>query len=182
MRAVASAARHGTSFGAPTALEHELGERVRARAIDGARSIRQLRNRSDDERRSRRARVYRRDEIIKFMGCYHGHGDAFLVKAGSRATTLGVPTSPGVTRSSASDTLLSRWRSRLGRGPLRGARPKHRGDRRGANSRQHGRSATVRRLPAGPAELSTRHGAVLIFDEVISGFRASAGGAQPSSG
>jgi glutamate-1-semialdehyde 2,1-aminomutase len=180
VRAVASAVRHGTSFGAPTALEHELGERVRA-LVPSMERVRFVS--SGTEATMSAVRVARaftaRDKIVKFAGCYHGHGDAFLVKAGSGATTLGVPTSPGVTRSSASDTLLGRYNDLASVETLCEA---------------HGPSiAAIVVEPIagnmgvvppsdgflpGLRELSTRHGAVLIFDEVISGFRASAGGAQ----
>jgi glutamate-1-semialdehyde 2,1-aminomutase len=180
VRAVASAARHGTSFGAPTALEHELGERVRA-LVPSMERVRFVS--SGTEATMSAVRVARaftgRDKIIKFAGCYHGHGDAFLVKAGSGATTLGVPTSPGVTRSSASDTLLGRYNDLVSVEALCEAH--------GPNIAAivvepiAGNMGVVPPsdgfLP-GLRELSTRHGAVLIFDEVISGFRASAGGAQ----
>ena len=180
VRAVASAVRHGTSFGAPTALEHELGERVRA-LVPSMERVRFVS--SGTEATMSAVRVARaftgRDKIIKFAGCYHGHGDAFLVKAGSGATTLGVPTSPGVTRSSASDTLLGRYNDLASVEALCEAH--------GPNIAAivvepiAGNMGVVPPsdgfLP-GLRELSTRHGAVLIFDEVISGFRASAGGAQ----
>ncbi len=180
VRAVASAARHGTSFGAPTALEHELGERVRA-LVPSMERVRFVS--SGTEATMSAVRVARaftgRDKIIKFAGCYHGHGDAFLVKAGSGATTLGVPTSPGVTRSSASDTLLGGYNDLASVEALCEAH--------GPNIAAivvepiAGNMGVVPPsdgfLP-GLRELSTRHGAVLIFDEVISGFRASAGGAQ----
>ena len=180
VRAVASAARHGTSFGAPTALEHELGERVRA-LVPSMERVRFVSSGTEATMSAVRvARAFtRRDKIIKFAGCYHGHGDAFLVKAGSGATTLGVPTSPGVTRSSASDTLLGRYNDLTSVEALCEAH--------GPNIAAivvepiAGNMGVVPPsdgfLP-GLRELSTRHGAVLIFDEVISGFRASAGGAQ----
>jgi glutamate-1-semialdehyde 2,1-aminomutase len=86
----------GTSFGAPSPLEHELGERVRA-LMPSMERVRFVS--SGTEARMSVVRVARaftkRDRIIKFEGCYHGHADAFLVKAGSGATTLGIPTSPG---------------------------------------------------------------------------------------
>jgi glutamate-1-semialdehyde 2,1-aminomutase len=180
VRAVAYAARHGTSFGAPTALEHELGERVRA-LVPSMERVRFVSSGTEATMSAVRvARAFtRRDKIIKFAGCYHGHGDAFLVKAGSGATTLGVPTSPGVTRSSASDTLLGRYNDLASVEVLCEAH--------GPNIAAivvepiAGNMGVVPPsdgfLP-GLRELSTRHGAVLIFDEVISGFRASAGGAQ----
>src|SRR3970040_2241401 len=106
IRAVAGAARRGTSFGAPTPLEHELGERVRA-LVPSMQRIRFVSLGTEAAIRAVGvARAFTgRDKIVKFAGCYHGHGDAFLVKAGSGATTLGVPTSPGVTRAVAADTL-----------------------------------------------------------------------------
>ena len=180
VQAVASAARHGTSFGAPTVLEHELGERVRA-LVPSMERVRFVSSGTEATMSAVRvARAFtRRDKIIKFAGCYHGHGDAFLVKAGSGATTLGVPTSPGVTRSSASDTLLGRYNDLASVEALC--------DAHGPNIAAivvepiAGNMGVVPPsdgfLP-GLRELSTRHGAVLIFDEVISGFRASAGGAQ----
>jgi glutamate-1-semialdehyde 2,1-aminomutase len=180
VRAVASAARHGTSFGAPTALEHELAERVRA-LVPSMERVRFVS--SGTEATMSAVRVARaftaRDKIVKFAGCYHGHGDAFLVKAGSGATTLGVPTSPGVTRSSASDTLLGRYNDLASVEALC--------ETHGPNiaaivvepiAGNMGVVPPSDRFLPGLRELSTRHGAVLIFDEVISGFRASAGGAQ----
>jgi glutamate-1-semialdehyde 2,1-aminomutase len=121
----------------------------------------------------------KRDRIVKFEGCYHGHGDAFLVKAGSGATTLGIPTSPGVPASVAADTLNASYNDIASVGAL-------------FNTYPESIAAVIVEPIAGnmgvvpPAEgfltalrnLCTRHGAVLIFDEVISGFRASAGGAQ----
>src|SRR5262245_16717224 len=110
VRAVSAAARHGTSFGAPSALEHQLGEHVRALmpSLERVRFVS-----SGTEAAMSAIRVARaftnRPRIIKFAGCYHGHADAFLVKAGSGALTLGVPTSPGVTPAVAADTLIARY-------------------------------------------------------------------------
>jgi glutamate-1-semialdehyde 2,1-aminomutase len=180
VRAVASAARHGTSFGAPTALEHELGERVRT-LVPSMERVRFVSSGTEATMSAvRLARAFTgRDKIVKFAGCYHGHADAFLVKAGSGATTLGVPTSPGVTRSSASDTLLGRYNDLSSVEALCDA---HGPDIAAIVVEPIAGNMGVvppsdRFLP-GLRELSTRHGAVLIFDEVISGFRASAGGAQ----
>src|SRR5438477_6351020 len=108
VKALAAAAKKGTSFGAPSALEVELGERVRALmpSIERVRFVS-----SGTEAAMSAVRVARaatnRDRIIKFEGCYHGHADPFLVKAGSGALTLGSPTSPGVTRAASADTLVA---------------------------------------------------------------------------
>jgi glutamate-1-semialdehyde 2,1-aminomutase len=180
VRAVAAAARHGTSFGAPTALEHELGERVRTLmpSVERVRFVSSGTEATMSAVRVARAFTHR-DRIVKFAGCYHGHGDAFLVKAGSGATTLGVPTSPGVPAPIAADTLLARYNDLRSVETLFDA--------------QAGRIAAVIVEPiagnmgvVAPADgflqglrtLTTRPGALLIFDVVISGFRASAGGAQ----
>lgn len=180
VKALSAAARLGTSFGAPSPLEHQLGERVRA-LVPSMERVRFVS--SGTEATMSAVRVARaatgRDRIVKFEGCYHGHGDAFLVKAGSGALTLGVPTSPGVAKAVAADTLLATYNDIGSVERLFAA---------------HGDSiaAVIIEPIAGnigvvpPAEgflpalrdLCTRRGALLIFDEVISGFRAAAGGAQ----
>src|SRR5689334_11952747 len=110
VRALARAAREGTSFGAPSPLEVELGERVRSLmpSIERVRFVS-----SGTEAAMSAVRVARaatgRDRILKFEGCYHGHADAFLVKAGSGALTLGTPTSPGVTAAASADTLVASY-------------------------------------------------------------------------
>jgi glutamate-1-semialdehyde 2,1-aminomutase len=180
VKAIVAAARNGTSFGAPSPLEHELGERVR----ELMPSLERVRFVSSGTEAAmsvvRVARAFtRRDKIIKFEGCYHGHADAFLAKAGSGATTLGIPTSPGVAAAVAADTLLEKYND-LGSVD--------------ALFQAHGNAiAAVIVEPiagnmgvvppaagflAGLRDRCTSHGAMLIFDEVISGFRASAGGAQ----
>lgn len=180
VRAIASAARLGTSFGAPSPLEHELGERVRALmpSLERVRFVSSGTEAAISAVRVARA-FTKRDKIVKFAGCYHGHGDAFLVKAGSGATTLGVPTSPGVPRAVAADTLLAQYNNLSSVDARFDAHP-------------GGIAAIIVEPIAGnigvvpPADgflhglrtLATRHGSLLIFDEVISGFRASAGGAQ----
>ena len=180
VRAVAAAARKGMSFGAPSALEHELGERVRA-LMPSMERVRFVS--SGTEAAMSAIRVARaatgRPRIVKFAGCYHGHADAFLVKAGSGALTLGIPTSPGVTPGVAADTLIARYNDLASVDAL---------------LRDHGSSiaAVIVEPIAGnigvvpPAEgflrglreRCTANRSVLIFDEVISGFRAAAGGAQ----
>ena len=180
IKAINATARRGTSFGAPSPLENRLGELVR-RLVPSMERVRFVS--SGTEATMSAVRVARaftgRDRIVKFEGCYHGHGDAFLVKAGSGATTLGIPTSPGVPAAVAADTLNARYNDIESVVALFDAHP--------------GKVAAVIVEPiagnmgvVSPAEgfldglrdLCTRHGSVLIFDEVISGFRASAGGAQ----
>jgi len=184
IKALSAAARRGTSFGAPCALEHELGERVRT-LMPSMERVRFVS--SGTEATMSAVRVARaatsRDRIVKFEGCYHGHGDPFLAKAGSGALTLGVPTSPGVPRGVTADTLLATYNDLASVEALFKAHP--------------GSIAAVIVEPiagnigvvppeagflAGLRELCTRRGALLIFDEVISGFRASAGGAQGALG
>ena len=179
-RALRSAAGRGTSFGAPTAQEVELGRLV-CRLVPSIERVRFVN--SGTEATMSAVRVARaatgRDRIVKFAGCYHGHGDAFLVQAGSGATTLGVPTSPGVARATAADTLIADYNDVESAARL---------------CRAHGGAiaAVIVEPIAGnmgvvpPADgfldglrgLCDEHGIVLIFDEVISGFRASRGGAQ----
>jgi len=179
-KAIAAAAAGGTSFGAPSPLEVALGERVRALmpSIERIRFVS-----SGTEATMSAVRVARaatgRDRIVKFEGCYHGHADLFLVKAGSGALTLGTPTSPGVTAAASADTVVA------GYNDLDSVRR--------AFDANRGRIAALIVEPiAGnmgvvpPAdgflralrEICAADGALLIFDEVISGFRASAGGAQ----
>jgi glutamate-1-semialdehyde 2,1-aminomutase len=121
----------------------------------------------------------KRDRIIKFAGCYHGHADPFLVQAGSGAMTLGVPTSPGVPAAAAADTLIARYNDL---DSVRRLAREHR-DTIAALIVEPiaGNMGLV--LPNqgfldGLRSLCDREGIVLIFDEVISGFRASTGGAQ----
>src|SRR5881296_454329 len=110
VKALTAVARDGTSFGAPSPLEVQLGERVR-RLMPSLERIRFVS--SGTEATMSAVRVARaatgRDRILKFEGCYHGHADAFLVKAGSGALTLGVPTSPGVPEGVVGDTVLATY-------------------------------------------------------------------------
>src|SRR5437868_9851897 len=184
VKALAAAARHGTSFGAPSPLETELGERVRALmpSIERVRFVS-----SGTEATMSAVRVARaatgRDRIVKFEGCYHGHADSFLVKAGSGALTLGTPTSPGVTRGTSADTLVAAYND------LESVR------RLFAANRDQIAAVIVEPIAgnigvvppadgflAGLREITQGAGALLIFDEVISGFRAAAGGAQALAG
>jgi glutamate-1-semialdehyde 2,1-aminomutase len=120
-----------------------------------------------------------RDKIVKFEGCYHGHADSFLVQAGSGALTLGVPTSPGVPAAAAADTLLARYNDL---GSVDALVDRH-ADQIAAVIVEPiaGNMGVVPPRDgflAGLRDLCTRRGILLIFDEVISGFRAGPGGAQ----
>jgi glutamate-1-semialdehyde 2,1-aminomutase len=178
--AISSAARRGTSFGAPSPLEHELGERVRA-LMPSLERVRFVSSGTEAAMSAIRvARAFTKRELfIKFEGCYHGHADAFLVKAGSGALTLGIPTSPGVPAAVAGQTLLARYNSMPSVDALIEAHPdaiaaiivEPIAGNIGVVPPTHG-------FLTGLRERCLRHGILLIFDEVISGFRASAGGAQ----
>jgi len=180
VKALGAAARDGTSYGAPSPVEVALARRVR-QLMPSLQRVRFVS--SGTEAAMSAIRVARaatnRDKIIKFEGCYHGHADAFLVQAGSGALTLGVPTSPGVTRGAAGDTLLATYNDLPS---VRRAFDDHR-DRVAALIVEPiaGNMGVV--PPADGflqalREICTAHGALLVFDEVISGFRVSAGGAQ----
>jgi glutamate-1-semialdehyde 2,1-aminomutase len=180
VRALARVARQGTSFGAPHPLEVELAERV----CSLMPSLEQVRFVSSGTEATMSAiRVARaatgRERIVKFEGCYHGHADPFLVKAGSGALTLGVPTSPGVPAGATADTLVARYNDLRSCEQLCDAQ----GDRIAAIIVEPiaGNIGVV--PPAdgflhGLRRLCDRHGILLVFDEVISGFRAASGGAQ----
>jgi len=180
VKALAAAARRGTSFGAPSPLEVELGERVRALmpSLERVRFVS-----SGTEAAMSAARLARaatsRDKIVKFEGCYHGHADPFLVKAGSGALTLGTPTSPGVTAAASADTIIASYNDITS---VRRIVDANRGEVAAIFVEPiAGNMGVV--PPAdgflqGLRDICTASGALLIFDEVISGFRAAAGGAQ----
>ena len=183
-RALCAAARRGTSFGAPTATEVELGSLV-CRFVPSVERVRFVN--SGTEATMSALRVARaatgRDKVIKFAGCYHGHADSFLVQAGSGATTLGVPNSPGVSAATAADTLIANYNDL---------------DSVARLCRRHGRDlaaiivepvagnmGVVPSVPGfleGLRALADSSRALLIFDEVISGFRIGKGGAQAHYG
>ncbi len=184
IEAVTQAARRGTSFGAPTEAEVLLAEQIIA-MVPSVEKVRLVS--SGTEAAMSAIRLARgatgRDRIIKFEGCYHGHGDAFLIQAGSGAATFGVPSSPGVPEGTARDTLVARYND------LDSVR---------AELRQHaeqvaavivepvaGNMGCVPPEPGfleGLREACDASSALLIFDEVITGFRVSAGGAQARFG
>jgi glutamate-1-semialdehyde 2,1-aminomutase len=180
VKAIAAAGKAGTSYGAPSPLEVDLGERVR-RLMPSLQRVRFVS--SGTEATMSAIRVARaatkRDKIIKFEGCYHGHADPFLVQAGSGALTLGVPTSPGVTKAAASDTLLASYNDpqsvervfQANRDEIAALIVEPIAGNMGVVPPADGFLKRLR-------ELCDQHGALLVFDEVISGFRAGPGGAQ----
>ena len=184
VKALTAAARRGTSFGAPTQLEVELGELVRKMmpALEMVRFVSSGTEAAMSAVRVARAHT-RREKIIKFEGCYHGHGDQFLVQAGSGLTTLGVPTSPGVTRAAAADTLLATYNDVASVERLCESFP----DQIAALivepiAGNMGMVLPDPRFLQGLRDVCTRYRVLLIFDEVITGFRISTGGAQGWSG
>jgi len=178
--ALGAAAARGTSYGAPTELETRLARRI-AILMPSMERVRFVS--SGTEAAMSAARVARaftaRDRIVKFEGCYHGHADAFLVKAGSGAMTLGVPTSPGVTAAVAQETLVARYNDL---GSVERLVDRH-GDEIAAIFVEPvaGNMGVVPPRDGfleGLRQICTRERILLVFDEVISGFRAAAGGAQ----
>jgi glutamate-1-semialdehyde 2,1-aminomutase len=178
--ALARQAKLGTSFGAPSPLEVELGERVQE-LVPSMERVRFVN--SGTEATMSAARVARgvtgREKIIKFEGCYHGHADAFLVQAGSGALTFGTPTSPGVPAGAVAPTLLATFNDLPSIERLIGANP---GEIAALIVEPvAGNMGTVLPEPgflAGLRALCDLHGILLIFDEVMTGFRVAAGGAQ----
>jgi glutamate-1-semialdehyde 2,1-aminomutase len=180
LKALTAAAARGTSFGAPTELETALAQRV-ATLMPSMERVRFVS--SGTEAAMSAVRVARaatkRDRIVKFEGCYHGHADSFLVQAGSGAMTLGVPTSPGVPKAVAADTLLARYNDV---GSVERVVDAHR-DQIAAIVVEPiaGNMGVVpprEGFLEGLRAICDRQGILLVFDEVISGFRAAAGGAQ----
>jgi glutamate-1-semialdehyde 2,1-aminomutase len=180
VKALAAAAARGTSYGAPTELETRLAQRV-AMLMPSIERLRFVSSGTEAAMSAiRLARAFtKRDKIVKFEGCYHGHADSFLVQAGSGAMTLGVPTSPGVPAAVARDTLVARYNDldsveRLfdqNRGQVAAIVVEPIAGNMGVVPPRDGFLDGLRRI-------CTRAESLLVFDEVISGFRASAGGAQ----
>ena len=174
----------GTSFGAPTALEVELA-RLICEAVPSIELVRMVN--SGTEATMSAVRVARgstgRDKIVKFVGCYHGHSDAFLAAAGSGVLTLSLPDSPGVTKATTADTLLLEYNDVEAMEALF----EERGEQVAALIVEPvaGNMGVVPPQPGfleRARELCTEYGAVLIFDEVITGFRVAWGGAQERFG
>ncbi len=184
VKAVQSAAARGSSFGAPTEAESELAELVCAMVP----SIERVRFTSSGVEATmsaiRLARGYtRREKIVKFAGCYHGAADGFLISAGSSALTLGVPSSPGVPKSTASDTIVVPYNDAdaLARA-FEESGPEIAGVIIEPYIGNMGLVLPVDGYLQRVRELCTQHKAVLIFDEVMTGFRVARGGVQERTG
>jgi glutamate-1-semialdehyde 2,1-aminomutase len=178
--AVMQAMENGTSFGAPTAREVEMAELL-VSMVPALEKVRMVNSGTEATMSAIRvARGYTgRDKFIKMEGHYHGHGDSFLIAAGSGAITMGHPDSPGVTEGTAKDTLLAPFNDLAAIEQLVKANP--------------GQIAALILEPVagnmgltlpepgylqGLRDICTREGIVLIFDEVMTGFRLAKGGAQ----
>ena len=174
----------GTSFGAPTELEVDLA-RLICEAVPSVEMVRMVN--SGTEATMSAVRVARgftkREKIVKFIGCYHGHSDAFLAAAGSGVLTLALPDSPGVTKGTTADTLLVEYNDAESLARLFAER----GEEIAALIVEPV-AGNMGVVPPEPGfleacrELCTRYGALLIFDEVITGFRVAWGGAQERYG
>ncbi len=180
IKAIQKAAEKGTSFGAPTMLEVELAGMIR-KAYPSMERIRMVNSGTEATMSAiRAARGFTgRERIIKFEGCYHGHADGLLVKAGSGAATFGVPTSPGVPKDYAKNTITLPFND------LKAFKKmcESHGDEIACVILEPvvGNSGCILPLPGyleGIREITIKHGIVLIFDEVMTGFRISYGGAQ----
>jgi glutamate-1-semialdehyde 2,1-aminomutase len=184
VEAVRRQAEIGMSFGAPSRLEVEMAEAL-ARLVPSLEKVRMVNSGTEATMAAvRLARgATRRSRIVKFEGCYHGHGDSFLIKAGSGAATFGTPDSPGVTEATARDTVTARFN-----------------DLECVRRRLQAHAGTVAAVIVEPVvgnmgvvpprpgfleglrRLCDQHGALLVFDEVMTGFRVARGGAQERYG
>ncbi|MDW3649592.1 MAG: glutamate-1-semialdehyde 2,1-aminomutase [Bacteroidia bacterium] len=169
-----------TSYGAPTRLEIEMAELI-CDMVPNVDLVRMVNSGTEACMSAiRLARGYTgRSKIIKFAGCYHGHGDSFLIKAGSGAMTLGIPNSPGVTPGTAQDTLLAPFNDIEA---IKSLASDHKGEIAAIIVEPvAGNMGCIPPLPGyleGMREICTEEGIVLIFDEVMTGFRLAPGGAQ----
>ena len=179
IEAIQKAAEKGTSFGTPTELETQIAELV-CTMVPYVEQVRMVSSGTEACMSAvRLARGYTgKEKIIKFAGCYHGHSDSFLIQAGSGAVTFGTPSSPGVTHGTAKDTLLAQYNDlastsailESSAGEVAAIIVEPVAGNMGCIPPQPG-------FLEGLRTLATEHNALLIFDEVMTGFRLSKGGA-----
>jgi glutamate-1-semialdehyde 2,1-aminomutase len=182
VEAIVDAAARGTSFGAPTAGEVELAELVSARmpAVDMLRMTSSGTEATMSALRLARA-MTGRERVLKFAGAYHGHVDGLLAEAGSGLATQGIPASPGVPAAATAQTVIAPWNDEAA---LRAAFARH----ELAAVLCEPYAANMGLVPPAPdflellRDLASEYGALLIFDEVITGFRIAPGGAQELTG
>ena len=180
VNAIKEAAEKGTSYGAPTIIESKVAELI-TQMVPSIDIVRMVNSGTEATMSALRlARGYtKREKIIKFEGNYHGHADSFLIKAGSGAITLGLPDSPGVTKGTAKDTLLAKYNDLASVEDLF-----KQNDKEIAAVIVEPVAGNMGVVPPnknflkGLRELTHKYGALLIFDEVITGFRLAKGGAQ----
>ncbi len=178
--ALSAAISHSASFGAPTGAEVQMAEII-TEMVPSIQKVRMVNSGTEATMSAiRLARGFtERDKIIKFEGCYHGHGDSFLIAAGSGALTMGTPNSPGVTSGVAADTLIADFNDLESVENLIAANPQQI-----AALIIEPVAGNMGCIPPNPGfleglrDLCTGEGIVLIFDEVMTGFRLAPGGAQ----
>jgi len=178
--ALNKAAANGTSYGANCEIEVKMAEKI-CQLMPGVEKVRMVNSGTEATMSATRlARAYtKKEKIIKFAGCYHGHADSFLIEAGSGATTLGTPSSPGVTQSIASDTLNAEYNNlesietliEKTPGQIAAIIVEPVAGNMGVVLPEPGFLGSLRKL-------ADEHGFLLIFDEVITGFRIALNGAQ----
>ena len=183
-KAVSDAVKGSLSFGAPTRREVEIAELI-THMVPSIEKVRMVNSGTEATMSAiRLARGYTgRDKIIKFEGCYHGHGDSFLIAAGSGAVTLGVPDSPGVTKGTANDTLTAPFNDLEAASKLVEANPAEIAAI--IIEPVAGNMGCVLPNPGyleGLRQICDDHNIILIFDEVMTGFRLAPGGAQEALG
>jgi glutamate-1-semialdehyde 2,1-aminomutase len=180
LKAINEAAQKGTSYGAPTEYETEMAELI-VKMVPSVEKVRMVNSGTEATMSAiRLARGYtKRDGFVKFAGNYHGHGDSFLIHAGSGAITLGLPDSPGVTVNTAHDTFIAEYNNLDSVKALF----REKGNEIAAVivepvSGNMGVVPPSKGFLQGLREITKKYGALLIFDEVITGFRLAKGGAQ----
>ncbi len=180
IEALNKAIKKGTSFGAPTEIEIKMAELI-TKMVPSVEKVRMVNSGTEATMSAiRAARGFtNREKFIKFEGCYHGHADHFLIKAGSGALTLGVPTSPGVTKGNAADTLMAQYNNI---DSVKELFAKNKNEIAAVIIEPiAGNMGVIKSEDPFIKELRTicdEENTVLIFDEVMTGFRVAKGGAQ----